>query len=357
MAFELSFEELDGYVEQVCSGQKLAYVEDASGEERALIFRYPTQHSHLIANLIYKKALQEAEREELPSIAEVESLIRERNLFTEHDEKKIQKLKSRIEGQKAVLAKTTRVPARMDRLKTVIQELQSEIDTILMKKELLFENTRERKASEAKFLYLTQKGVLDPYTMEPVWATEECFQQELDNLFRRRVFVDYIVFSYGLEQKIIRSLARSNVWRIRYMTAIKTSESLFGKPIKDYNVDQLMLLYWSHFYQSVNEMLPDDRPAEEIIEDDQALDAYMQDWQADQSRDAVASRAKKGKRYGDNSAWDHGETLVMKSNPMHEDIKYSETLAEKAVHGEDSVVDAAPTNKSKSKKVRSKDRN
>ena len=110
-----------------------------------------------------------------------------------------------------------------------------------------------------------------------------------------------------------------------------------------------MLLYWSHYYQSINEMMPDDRPSDEIIEDDQALDAYMKDWQAERSREATASRAKKGQRYGEKSAWDHGETLVMRSNPMHKDIEYSETLAEKSSGDGAASVDAAPMGRGKTK--------
>jgi hypothetical protein len=131
------------------------------------------------------------------------------------------------------------------------------------------------------------------------------------------------------------------------MTAVKTGERLFDTPIKDYNVDQLMVLYWSHYYQSINEMMPEDRPEDSIIEDDQALDAYMKDWQADKSRDITASKAKKGKHYGKNTAWDHNETLVMRSNPLHKDVEYSETFAEKTKTTKAAVVDAAPVNKSK----------
>jgi len=348
VAFELPFEELDGYIEQICTGRKLVFVEDGVGNERALVFRYPIKHDQLVADLIYRQALKEAEEMEIPSIEEVELLIRERGIFTEEDEGKIEKLKSRMEGQKAVLAKTTRVRARIDRLTKVIADIQEEINLILLKREAQLENTRERKASEYKHLYLTQRGVYDPYSMSLWWETKEDFEKEPDFRFRRKVFVEYIVFSYGLRQEVIRFVARSNVWRIRYVTATNTSESLFGVPIKDYSVDQLMLLYWSHYYQSINEMLPDDKPSDEIIEDDQALDAYMRDWQAERGRDTAASRAKKGKRYGDKSAWDHGETLVMKSNPMHQDIDYSETLAEKSVQ-KGAALDAAPIGRGKKK--------
>ena len=350
MGLELSFEELDGYIEQVCAGCKTVFITDESGTERPLLFKYPTKHDQLVADLIFKAALKEAEEMGIPSIPEVETLIRERGIFTSEDEAKIERLRSKMEGQKAVLAKTTRVRARIDRLTKIINDIQGEIDKILLKREMQLENTRERKASESKYLYLTRNGVFDPFTNQKIWETEDDFNSESDFRFRRKVFVEYIIFSYGLKQEVLRYIARSNSWRIRYVTAIKTGDNLFGSPIKDYNVDQLMLLYWSHYYQSINEMLPDDRPSDEIIEDDHALDAYMKDWQAERSREASASKAQKGKRYGDNSAWDHGETLVMRSNPMHQDIEYSETLAEKNAAAAGNAVNAAPIGRQKKKK-------
>ena len=346
MAFELPFEELDSYIEQICTGQKVAHVENKFGDKVPLIFKYPAKDDQLIASLIYQRSLKEAEKMEIPSIDEVESLIRERGIFTEEDEAQIERLKSKMAGQKAVLAKTTRVKARVDRLTNIIANIQKDINKILLKREMQLENTRERKASEDKFLYLTRKSVYDPFTGLLYWASEEDFDNEVDFKFRRNVLLDYIVFSYGLQPNVLRYIARSNVWRIRYVTSLKTGADLFGCPIKDYNVDQLMLLYWSHYYQSINEMLPDDRPSEEIIEDDEALDAYMKDWQAEKSRERTASRAQKGQKYGEKSAWDHGETLVMRSNPMHQDIEYSETLAEKSKTSGSSL-DAAPVGRVK----------
>lgn len=352
MVEELSYEELDGYVRQVCTGMKLVHIENMRREEVPLIFKYPTSRDYVIADLVQRTALAAAQAEGLPSIAEMESVVRARGIFTEEDEDKIKRLRSRVEGQRAILAKTTRVPARRDRLKGVISNLEQEIEAILLRREASFEMTAERKAAEERFLFLTRSGVFDPFTDDLYWPTEKKFAEEIDFGFRKRIFLEYVVFSHGISQRITRSVARSNLWRVRYVTAIKTGEPLFGHPISEYNVDQLTLLYWSHFYQSIYEMLPSDRPPDNIIEDDQALDAYMKDWHADRNRDAAAERAKSGNKYGQNSAWDHGETFVMKSNPMHADIEYSETIAEKGTAGKSTVVDAAPINRSKKEKAR-----
>ena len=153
--FELSYEELDGYIQQICSGKKLVYLTNKSDIEIPLLFKYPSTHDSRIATHVYRKTLKDAELQGLPSVAELEEQIRKRGIYTEADEAEIARLESRIEGQRVVLSKTTRVPARRDRLKDVIRELEEQVDRIKIKRESSLSMARERKASEAKFLYLT----------------------------------------------------------------------------------------------------------------------------------------------------------------------------------------------------------
>ena len=72
--------------------------------------------------------------------------------------------------------------------------------------------------------------------------------------------------------------------------------------------------------------MPDDRPQESVIEDDASLDAYMKSYMDDQANEATASRESKNRGGGVKSAWDHGETIVMRSNPVYEDVEYSDTI-------------------------------
>jgi hypothetical protein len=344
---------LDGFIQQICTGRKLVYIENSEEEEIPLLFTHPSPADYRVAGHLYSKAFKEAEDLGLPSVDEMEETIRRRGIYTEEDTAAIEKLRSKLAGQKVVLAKTTKVPARRDRIKDIIAGIEKQIEDIELKREISLEFTKERKAAEEKFLYLSWCGTLDLFTEERFWKTWEDFQKEPDYFFRKKVFLDYIVFVHGISQDIIRYVARSNLWRTRYITAIKTGDPLFGRPIRDYTADQLMVLYWSHYYQSIFEMLPEDRPSDSIVEDDAALDAYMKDWQADRNREAAASKAKKGKSYGDKTAWDHDETLVMKSNPIHEDIEYSEPFAKKEKHKSDTEVDAAPVGRSKKGKAES----
>ena len=342
LAIDLSYEELDGYIQQICTGTKIVHVDNQKGKGVPLLFSYPTPLTTRTADLVYTQSMEKAKDSGLPSLQEMEDILRARGIFTQEDEDKIDKLNSRIKGQEAILSKTVKVPARRNRIYENIQNFENEIQEITLKKEASLSLSRERKASETKFLYLTSVGVLDPYSEDKFWENQERFDAEADFIFRKRVFLEYIVFAHGLRSNVIRYIARSNLWRIRYVTALKTSDTLFGSSIKDYNVDQLTLLYWSHFYQSVYEMMSTDRPPDTIIEDDQALDAYMKDWQAERNREATASRSQQNNKYGNNTAWDHGETLVMKSNPIHSDVEYSDTMTEMSSSGKAPQVDAAP---------------
>lgn len=339
----LTFDELDKYIGEIISGEKLARVPNSKGKQIPLLFRHPSRKELTYSDYIYKEAYNEALEMELPTVAAMEVISRTRGLFTEEDERNLNSLIDKLKGQKAVLAKTTRVPARRDRLMTIINDLEQEIVVLHYKKEKSLEMTCERKAAEEKLLYLTWAGTHSFFNNELYWPTREDFFQEKDFSFRRAVFLEYTIFFHGLNTKILREVSRSNLWRIRYVTALKTSDSLFGRSISEYTNDQLMLLYWSHYYQSIYEMLSSERPSEEIIDDDDALDAYMKEWQADKNRETAATKEKNRNKYGNPSAWDFKEVLVTKSNELYKDIEYSPTLANKAQNKGKISIDAAPT--------------
>jgi hypothetical protein len=342
----LSYEELDRAIGEINAGQKVVYVNNEAGEEVPVLFRHPSHKDKEISFFVYNEAIRKGKEEGLLSNTEMEELAKTRTFFSEENSEKLKKLESKIKGQKVLLAKTTRVPARRNRVKEVIDRLEKEASSLRYIRDSYLENTRERKAAESRLLFLTHKSTFNPLEDVLYWKEYKDFEDEKDVLFRREVFTNFVIFYHGLSSTIIRYIARSNLWRIRYTTAVKTGANLFGTSINEYTTDQLMLVYWSNYYQSIYEMMSDDRPPESIIEDDAALDAYMKDWHAEKSRDDAASKGAKS-QYGKPSAWDKGEVLVFKSNSMYEDIEYSETLAERNPGA--SSKDAAAFGRSKDK--------
>ena len=336
--FSMPDEEISRTIEGIGSGSKVVQVEDGSGKKVFILFKHPTLEHKESSYYMYSQALIEAEEQGILSIKQMKEISKTRSFFSQEDSKKLESIESKLKGQYLVLKKTTRVPARRNRVKEVIARLEGEASILRYNKDKYLENTSERKAAEERLLFLSFCCTYKPSTNSKYWELKSDFDSETDSILRRNIFTEFVMFYHGLGSTIIRYIARSNLWRIRYMISVKTGESLFNKGVNRYDTNQLMLVYWSNYYQSIYEMLPADRPTNSIIEDDTSLDAYMSDWHAEKSRDDVAS--SNSNKYGNNSAWDKGEVLVFKSNDMYEDIEYSETLTSSS-KGRSSIDSAA----------------
>src|SRR5690606_11258270 len=123
---ELSFEELDRVIREICLGEKVVSVEDGYGNNRLVIIKHPTAREVELSQLVYDKALLEAKKEGLLSVSEMQEVVEARNLFTKEDRDKLDRLQSKLDGQLLLLQKTTRVPARRDRIKEIISNLEKE---------------------------------------------------------------------------------------------------------------------------------------------------------------------------------------------------------------------------------------
>jgi len=342
---ELPYEKVESLINEVSFGGKLVSIDGSRGISSRLIFlMHCTGMDKMVADFEYQKSYDKAIREGfLTSDATREILIRKGIMVNADDE--VEKLESKIKAQEAYLSKLTRVPARRQATIDNIEALRLELEDKLREREVGLEYSADKIAFENKYLYMAWCGARDPFTKERIWPTREEFNKETDLVFRRGLFLEAIKLSGGMAVGTLRYLARNNAWRIRYLTAVKTGESLFGKGIPDYTVDQLSLAYWSHYYQSIYEMMPEDRPHEQIIEDDAALDAYMKSYMEDLHRENTSARESKHKGQGVKSAWDHGETLVMRSHPLYNDIEYSETIESVRNKDKTSISDKGPGSK------------
>jgi hypothetical protein len=322
---EISYERLEILINEISLGGRIVPIKKASGEEVFILITHCVGVDKLFADIEYKKAFEVARFEGFMTVEETTKLLRERGVLLDADDDKIKSIESKIAGQEAILEKTTRVPANRDRIKEIINALKNELLQILSKKESFLEFSAERKAQESKYLYLAWRSAKDPYTRELIWPMRKDYEDEIDLVFRKNVFGEFVKLTSGMDVSTIRRIARSNLWRIRYLTAMKTGVSLFGIDLPEYTVDQLALAYWSHFYQSVYDMPSSDAPSDDVIEDDDALDAFMKAYMDERSREGTRSKEQK-KNKGVTSAWDHGETIVTRSNPIYKDVKYSPTI-------------------------------
>lgn len=316
---ELSYEDLDNYLLKIFTGEDLIAINRGS-EIIDLVLKQPSNTIKLRANIIYKKAYDEAVKEGLLPVEDLEILLKDRNIFTDQDQKNIDSLESKLKGQRVLLAKTTKVKAHSDRIKRIIKDLESQVYAIKFKKYSKLVMSAETKAEEDKNSYLCMYCTYT-YDKELYWYDTKTFMSEQDIAFRTKVVNNFISFYGGLNTKTIREIARSNLWRVRYVTSQKVSDQLFGVPTSEYSNDQLNLAYWSNYYQSIYEMLPEDKPSDLIIDDDESLDSYMANYYEERNREDATRRSKKTSG-GSMSAFDREEVIVTKSNELYEDIDY-----------------------------------
>jgi len=309
-------EEIERYLEQICTALKIIDVDD-----KVLLLTQPSSKDRMKARRIYEQEYKESINGGLLSTDDMKELIEKRQLITEKEKLELSSLRSKLDAQKVLLAKTLKVKANQDRIKGVIHDLEGKIRNIEYKERSKFSMTADTKAEEAKILYLCWVSCYDFFTNGLYWSLHDEFLNESDYLFRQKVTSEFILFYGGIPTNYVRAIARSNLWRIKYVTSLKTSESLFGRPTSEYTNDMLNLAYWSHYYQNIYEMLPEDQPSDYIIEDDEALDAYMKDYYEERLRNAGARKDKK-KRSGKLSAFDKEEVIVTRSNELYEDINF-----------------------------------
>jgi len=323
---DLTHEEVERYLEQICSRLKIVDIGD-----KPVLFKYPDVYTMMKARRIYELEYKTSIDEGLISVDDMRKIIKERKLISDADQKKLNSLKSKLEAQRILLAKTTKVKANQERIKNIIHELSSQIREAEYKERSKFSMTAETKAEEAKLLYLCWSHCYNFDTNELYWPTYNDFTEELDAKFRESLISEFILFYSGIPTECIRAIARNNLWRIRYVTSLKTSEPLFGVPTSDYSSDMLNLAYWSHYYQNIYEMMPEDQPSELIIEDDEALDAYLSDYYKERTQDIAARRNKKSMGRGKLTAFDSQEVIVTKANELYEDIEYDQPREAQAI--------------------------
>jgi hypothetical protein len=323
---DLTHEEVERCLEQIFSKSKIVDIDDIT-----IMFKYPDISRMMEARKIYEREYKKSLEEGLVSTDDMQKLLKNRKVLTEKEQKELNSLRSKLEGQRILLAKTTKVKANQERIKQVIYELESKLTKLEYKERSTFSMTADTKAEESKLLYLCWSSCYDFLTDKLLWPIYDDFVKNSDVKTREQIIGEFISFYTGIPTSHIRAIARSNLWRIRYMTSLKVSEPLFGVPTSEYSNDMLNLVYWSHYYQNIYEMMPEDQPNEDIIDDDEALDAYLSDYYKEQSKENAVRRDKK--KYGRNtlSAFDSQEVIVTRSNELYEDIEYDKPREAQAI--------------------------
>jgi hypothetical protein len=112
-------------------------------------------------------------------------------------------------------------------------------------------------------------------------------------------------------------------WRARWKASTKTGSPLFEGPTVDWNINQVALVFWSNFYDSIFEH--HERPSQKVIDNDDLLDRWVE-----QKGKEAEDRAKKNvnkDRFGKMSAYEHDDVILFEE-AAEEEFGYEEEYDE-----------------------------
>lgn len=318
---EWALEELQLHLDEVIFSERLVFIEDDNITLPMVVsFRYPKKKERTIADVVYKKTFHRAVKDGMQTEEEMMKILEGRGIWSEKDQKKADALRGQIDLRKKKLADPDIDPDRKPYLEEAIEKIEEELWKVELRKENALMNSAERQSRQTKFDYLIWACSRDPETGETLNQNYLTFLQSLEEGVRRKLLKEFVDFLDGHTVTEIRYMARSNLWRISYTSAAKASMPLFPGPISELTPDQLNLIWWSGYYQSIYEMLPEDQPEDWVIEDDDLLDKHMEGLHKERTKEHQAKRSER--KLGNRTAMKMPESLVFRSHPDYDRLKY-----------------------------------
>jgi hypothetical protein len=332
MAIDWSLEELQQAIDEIVSGERLVEVTSKNGESIYIVFRYPSRADTRMSNIKMKQKTQEAIKDKHMTEEQMLQIIHERKIWTEADDEVVQDLKDKITKWRDKLKNPDLTEKMRSTVHEAINGFEEKIFEAEYKKEFMLSKSADRIGRQEKFEYLAWSSSYDPETGERVWNNYLTYCRLMDAKLKNNLLNEFIKYLGGRKTEEIRYIARSNLWRISYVIAQKTNTPLFPRAVIDLTPDQTNLAWWAGYYESIWQMMPEDVPDDAVIQNDEALDKYMEELHKERSKERQDARKDRKNPFGAKSARHMKEQLIMRDNPDYFDLEYDKIPVDKAAH-------------------------
>lgn len=337
---ELTEEKIQEIILEILSGERLIRQNtyNNSKELPSIVkLSYPSAADRQLCDILEEVSLEQSIQDGLPSENDLEEVMYEA-FFSVEDLEKLHDLQEKKKGYESLLKKRVKGTDIYLKNQEKLREIEHEVLKLERKRQQVSEYTAEYQAKEDKYFELLARSAyhLEGYR---VWENAEHLLRSTDTNYAYSILNKFLDFYWGYSTKIIRRVARSPQWRTMYLASEKGSR-LTDICAKDLPISYLHLMSWSMYYQSIQEMLPSERPTQDIIEDDEKLDKFMQEYQIKVKKEAEKVRKDSGRgKRNPSSALDKDQVVVTaESNnyvKLHKDDGYSDTAVISGRVGED----------------------
>ena len=275
-------------IRKILWGKSIVKAKDREGVEGVYLLRCLTVQEQNELDFIYEQSYQEALDSNVLTRKDLEFFYLESGIWTEDDDQAVfdmEKEKAKLVRQRSKI-RANKTKIRL--LTKKIDQLEEEILDKKREKVELFSLSAENHAEEIMNRFMIYMSALNR-DGTTIWPDFDSFLDFSDETFIYNLTIQYIK-SHMMTEKDVRTIARSGPWRYRW-SASKNGESLFGRSIAEWSQLQSSLVYWSQYYDYVYES--PDKPGENIIEDDAALDQWMLDMSRENKKKSLNNKQKK----------------------------------------------------------------
>lgn len=219
----------------------------------------PTIEDEFLSNEVFMESFDEARSDDILTHDEMLEWMKDRKLWTEEKEQKIEGCKKDIEKLKVEIFNARSKEKLRETIRLYIRAAEKGLAKLQAEKDDLFSKTCEGIALQDKTLFLFSKCCF--VGSEPL---------DMKNLDLTSLYYEYN--SLQLTEKQIRELARNDPWRLCWYS--KDYSPLFAnEKNRTLSNDQKGMIIWSTMYDNIQESM--DCPTEEVINDDDMLDGWF----------------------------------------------------------------------------------
>lgn len=292
MEFPMELPKRDFFIHRIISGVLLFEYKDM-----VLEIRTPDKITKYKASKIYSDYCESCKEEGLYGEKECVNKLIELGLWTEEEENiyKVE-LPDNIEKLKVAAYQNEGMPDRLSLVRESLEITRKELKRLQEKRGLLNTFSFENAASFIKKEYEIQHSTyLDGKKYD--WSIGE----------PRDAVIHY--YNNFITDSEMRELARTTPWT-SFISANKYGNNIFGCSSTEMSDEQLMLLAWTAFYESIYSSM--EKPPDSVINDDDMLDG----WRILQNREQEHNEKKtRGEKLMTNSKIaNHDEIFLVANN-------------------------------------------
>ena len=309
----MSPEEIEKAINKIAWGGTFIEALDSDRNRIPLVIKPLSIRERNFVEFVYERALKEALDGGLMSKLELYSMYKKRDIWTAKDDEILDSSKEEVNKLKEIsLGARTKKEKR--RFEKQAEFLIGKYNEVSRKKADLFSISAETWAAEKRTMALIFCSICDEQDRK-LWDNWNQFMETADDMLVMNILSTFnSVMSPSTKE--MREIARSSSWRFRWNGA-KGIGDLFGVPIIEFSPEQQSLLYWSQVYDSVYESM--DRPPDDIIDDDEALDKWFEDQSKKRKQKELERSGGVGKMKLSEKVRGHGEIFVVTNKAINPD--------------------------------------